>query len=354
MKNFFFFLFSIALSFGFATDIPQPIVSPQQPWLTGPLLAPSARTVPPGHINFEPYIYVSKTSHIYDKEWKIKHVPTFVVVESQSQFKWGFAENWDVQILPTFSWNHSHGQAKWVFNDLPIGLEYELLRHHHGKWYPMIKASLTETFPTGKYQHLHPSKNGTDAGGAGSYQSQLGITFGKLFHLGGQIWLSVRFNVDYTYLSPLHVKGINVYGGANDTDGTIYPGNQFTQILGMELTLARRWALALDIQNVYGNKTRFSGKRGTGTRGSPIAPGTSGQITPPTPVSPTTPTFFTLLPPLPPAVVGTPSFNQISIAPALEYNWNANLGIIGGAWFTVAGRNTADFFQWVIAFNLYH
>lgn len=297
---------------------------------------------------------MSKTSHIYDKEWKVQHIPTFVTVQSQSQFKWGFAKDFDIQTTPTFSWNHRHGQARWVFNDLPIGVDYQLLRNHPGKWYPMIKLSLSELFPTGKYQHLNPLKNGTDAGGAGSYQSQLGVTFGKLFHLRGKCWLNLRFNAAYTYLAPLHVKGLNVYGGAKDTDGTIYPGNQFSQILGLELTMARRWALALDIQNVYGNKSRFSGKPGTGTRGSAISPGTSGVITTPTPVSPTTPNLFSLLAPIPPATVGTPSFSQISLAPALEYNWNENLGIIGGAWFTVAGRNSADFFQWVIAFNLYH
>ena len=149
-------------------------------------------------------------------------------------------------------------------------------------------------------------------------------------------------------MAPVHVKGINAYGGAKDTKGKIYPGNQFLQVLGLELSLTQRWALALDILNIYGNKTRFTGKKGTGATGSG-SPNNPGDFNPIIPVNP----FQTLIP-VPLVVVGGPSFNQFSLAPALEYNWNNNLGIIGGAWFTVAGRNTADFVQWVIAFNLYH
>ena len=98
--------------FLFAIAMPAPdIAAPLAPWLTGPLLAPSAHTLPPGHINFEPYIYVSKSSHVFDKDWHRKHSPTFISVFSQYQFKWGFVKNFDIQINPSFSWNHSHGQA---------------------------------------------------------------------------------------------------------------------------------------------------------------------------------------------------------------------------------------------------
>ncbi|HSW86437.1 MAG TPA: hypothetical protein VLG49_02935 [Rhabdochlamydiaceae bacterium] len=291
-------------------------------WLTGPLLTSSGHVIPPGHLNFEPYIFVSKISHKYDSEWQRRHVSTFVSVLNQYQLKVGVVRRLDIGTNPGFAWNHRHGQAKWVFTDLPLILEYQLLGNRPKPWVPMIKLSLGEVFPTGKYQHLKAKKNGTDIGGQGSFQTQIGIDFGKLIYFGHYHWLSWRLNLNYTYLSPVHVEGLNVYGGAKDTDGTVFPGNQFSQLIGLEYTLNQQWVLALDIVNFYGNKTRFSGKKGT----------ISGV----------------------PAKVTLPSMNQISLAPALEYNWSANIGIIAGAWFTVAGRNAPDFLQWVIAFNLYH
>jgi len=49
-----------------------------------------------------------------------------------------------------------------------------------------------------------------------------------------------------------------------------------------------------------------------------------------------------------------PSAELFSIAPALEYNWNENIGIIGGTWLSLIGRNTASFTNAVIAFNIYN
>lgn len=312
------------------------------PWLTGPLLTPSAHTVPFGHLNFEPYIYVKKSSHIYNKEWHRKHVPTFVNILYQFPVQAGLGKNWDCQFIPSFSWNHSKGQAKTVFNDLIFGFDYQLLKDRPGKWYPAVKLSLFETFPTGKYQHLNPDKLGTDIGGQGSFQTQFGITFGKVFHFGGHHWLSCRLSIDYVYLSPRHIEGVSAYGGLRNTHGKIFPGNQFIQLLGLEYTLSQSWALALDVENIYANKNRFSGF--VGSMVGPLLP-----ILPPTSNG-----LLNLLPPATPGKVGSPSSNQIVLAPAVEYNWNSNLGIIGGAALTVAGRNAPDYVQWIIAFNLYH
>nr|NGX30574.1 hypothetical protein [Candidatus Anoxychlamydiales bacterium] len=49
-----------------------------------------------------------------------------------------------------------------------------------------------------------------------------------------------------------------------------------------------------------------------------------------------------------PAPVGTRSKDVLSLAPAIEYNFSQNLSLISGAWFSVRGRNTANFATGII------
>jgi hypothetical protein len=42
---------------------------------------------------------------------------------------------------------------------------------------------------------------------------------------------------------------------------------------------------------------------------------------------------------------------SFSLAPALEYNWSENAGVIAGVAFTVAGRNTSATVMPVMAVN---
>ena len=89
----------------------------------------------------------------------------------------------------------------------------------------------------------------------------------------------------------------------------------FSCDIAMEYTLTRNWAFAADLFYVYSNKTKFSG--------TTLAP------------------------------IGRPSSEQLSFAPAIEYNWNINVGIITGAWVTLTGRNSSCFRGSVTAVNVY-
>lgn len=44
-----------------------------------------------------------------------------------------------------------------------------------------------------------------------------------------------------------------------------------------------------------------------------------------------------------PASVGLPSSEQFSFAPAIEYNFTENFGIITGVWLSAFGRNSPRF-----------
>lgn len=295
---------------------PTPAEGQLDPWLTGPLLAPSGHTVPKGHVNYEPYIYWSTISRRYDKNWNSYSVSQSTSILGQATMQIGVANATEFDLAPQIYWNHSSGRSSLAFGDLPITLAFQVLNDQKEEWWPAIKLRFAANIPWGKFQKLSSHKNGTDAGGNGNWSPAAGLIFSRLFHFHGACYLAARYFLSYVVSTPVHVKGINVYGGTKQTHGTIYPGNSFQTDLGLELSLTHNWVIATDILYVHNNKIRFSGH----SRGPTLR---------------------------------SPSSEQISLAPALEYNWNANLGLIGGVWLTVAGRNSAKFTQGVIAFNVY-
>jgi hypothetical protein len=285
------------------------------PWLTGPLLTPSGHVVPAGFYNIEPYVYAIEQKGVYDKHWNSHHVPSNWSINPQLPIQIGLGKSWDCLISPQFLYNYNHGAHATRFGDLQAGVDYQILMDTKENWYPAVKVSLQETFPTGKYEHLSAHKKGTDISGMGAYTTNFALTFTRLFHFAWTHYLAARLYLGYTVSNMVHVRGINAYGGDPSTRGKVHPGNSFTALIGLEYTLTRHWALALDIKDTYINKTHFSGKT-------------------------TTP-------------VGSGSFEQISLAPAIEYNFNESSGLIAGVWFSVAGRNAPDFTSYVIAFNYY-
>jgi hypothetical protein len=52
-----------------------------------------------------------------------------------------------------------------------------------------------------------------------------------------------------------------------------------------------------------------------------------------------------------PASVGSLPSQQVTLAPAIEYNFSEHWGLIAGMWFTVHVHNTSNFVSGVIALN---
>jgi hypothetical protein len=288
------------------------------PWFTGPLLAPSALTIPPGHYNIEPYIYITAYGGHYDSHWKRVQAETFWMNEFQPSLQFGLNDWLDFQFNPTLIYNYTKGAGKWVIGDMPIGFDIQLYRTSRliTQWNIGVKLALRETIPLGKYQKLDPKKHLTDVGGEGSWQTGIGIIWGNVFYLGGKHFATWRNSFQYTFPSPAHVKNLNAFGGGPGTKGTAYPAQNFQVDTAIEITLSQNWAFAMDMVGTWSGKTHFKGKTRFPMKSPPSA--------------------------------------QFSIAPAIEYNWNANIGIIFGSWFTLSGRNSTQFTSGVFAFNYYN
>lgn len=280
------------------------------PWYTGPLLTPPANILSPGYFNIQPYLFLTNNYARFDESGKSHDIPNLRVVNPSLIFQFGITSWMDglVSFQGVRSALQKHSSVNW--GDTSFGLGFSLLKE--GPYNPALLIALTETFPTGKYDHLKAYKHGTDATGAGSYETKFSFNISKVIWWVPLHPMSMRLSLNYTVPSLVSVHGLNAYGGATNTHGKVCPGQGFQGDFGYEYSFSQMWVFALDVVYTYSAKTTFSGHKGS-------AP-TSG-----------------------------PFNDQLSFAPAIEYNPNENFGILGGVWFSAWGRNSFNFLSGVMS-----
>lgn len=289
-----------------------------QPWFTGPLLAAAGHTIPKGHTNWEPYIFATGNLGTYSQG----NVGKSTEVNPLINMSHGLTEWMDIQVISGLIWNFADKQNDIRLSDTIIYFGFQALNDKRGFFCPDLRITLSEVFPSGHYQYLDPKKKGTDSTGGGSFQTSLFFNFQKLFVFTSKLF-RVRLNLGYTVPSFVKVHSFNTYGGGYGANARVRPGGRFSTILGGELMLNQNWVVAIDLAFNRQSKTTYTGNPG-------VLP--NGQK----------------------ATLKSPYSTQFSLAPAIEYNFNENVGIIGGVWFTVAGRNSQDFASGVLAINVYH
>ncbi len=289
-------------------------------WFTGPLIAPSGYTVKPGHVNVQPYQFVTVDTGVYSPHWGVVDKPNFYTLNLVVPSKVGIYNGFDFHVVPSASYNKTEGVGSFAFGDMPFGFSFQLLFSEFEDPWPAIKLTVRASVPSGKYQQLSESRLKTDVGGTGSWEPGVSLIFGKLWNTHGIHYLETRLSMNYRIETPVHVRGFNVYGGSADTRGIVYPGNVFTIDGAIEYNFTKRWAFACDAVYTHVNRTDFSGRAGT------LSDGTPGTIT------------------------GS-STEQFSLAPAIEYNLSRSYGFIGGVWFSFAGRNAPQFASGILSFD---
>lgn len=323
LQKIFISFFFLGNSFLFSVEdriYPESFEGGVGPWFTGPLLAPAFAIVPPGQVNVQPYLFAFAITGEYDDKGKVKKEPTYWNNFSQTSIEVGALSFLDVQINPLFYWNYSQGSGHWAFGDFPLQINIQIYSSENDCCIPNIKLSIAETFPTGKYRNLNPNDHGTQIGGIGSWETDFILVLGNIHHLIASSYLQWRFFIDYALFSSTHLLGFNSFGGGYGTDAHLTPGQSLILDLGLELSLTREWVLALDLASQWIAKDHYRGIAGVLENGEK-------------------------------APLGNPFRTQLSLAPAIEYNFNANLGIIAGGWFTVCGRNSNQFVSGSLSVN---
>jgi hypothetical protein len=290
------------------------------PWLTGPLL----QGIPAGASTVSLYLFATTNTGFYNEKWHFSKQPMFYSINPELFAVFGLNSWMGFQMTPQLVWNITQNQSSINFGDLPMGLDIQLVDKCRFVYFPGVKLSLLETFPTGIYQDLKPSKLGTDATGLGTFITEIDLTFNKTWLIKPQEhFLNTFITLGYGLNTPVDVRGFNAYGGGYGTEGTVRPGNYFLIIFSFEYSFNKQWAFTMDTEYIYTNKIGFSGDVGVLASGAP-------------------------------AVIAFPSAEQISFTPAIEYNFNDSLGLLAGVWFTAWGRNTTAFISGSFNLNYFY
>lgn len=270
----------------------------------------------------EPYVYYTRYGGLYNDNWRLQSAAVSQSIIQQTYFIYGLTDRLDVEIAPQWVGNSARGESSNGFGDLPLQLGFQAWRGDQRSRLPDVRIWVQEVFPTGRYTRLDPSTADLVRTGGGAYATTLGLGIQQAIRLTDEHVLRYRLNATYGFYSPVTVQGFNAYGGGFDTAGRVTPGSVATVTVAGEYTLTRHLVLALDIGFQTINATHFSGNAGLDDHGRP-------------------------------ALVGQGYSNLVTIAPALEYNWNQHIGLIAGPWLSVRGRNSAEFFGVVAALYLF-
>lgn len=313
IKTVFFLLYILLCHHSYGTE----------PWFTGPLLAPAGHTVPRGHTNLELYGFDIITDGIYDSFKTIQHVPVYRSQLINPIITHGFTDWLDVQLVVPYMFNSSRGAHYNHIADTGITLGIQLWEQNKSAKQLDVRLLLQETIPTGHFNGLDPLQYGTDSTGLGSYQTQIGLNFQYLLPVLHSHYLRTRFIISRLLCSPVFVHGLNSYGGTASTRGNIRHGDETDFDLAFEFTLDQHWVAVMEAVKANGQASRFNGILNIGNIGGPGV------------------------------TIGSDAYLGSSLAPAIEYNFNEHIGLIGGVWFSIAGKNTAHFTTYVLALNTY-
>jgi len=294
------------------------------PWYTGPLITPSATMVPPGQGMWQPYIFFTDNYGAFNSKRERVDVPNRFILQPQPVIvQIGVTPTVDTTVIMSQVVRWQQGVCSGGFQDITLQLGF--LITEQTLWAPKAKFVVGQSFPTGKYENLNPRNLGLDSTGAGAWQTNFTLTFGKVLFWNTLHPMNTRLSMSYGIPTCVKVSNFNAYGGGYGTRGTVHPGNSFNVDLGLELSINQPWVAALDVVYNCQNRTTFHGIQGTTTNGGST-----------------------------PAATGGGFSDQLSLAPAIEYNFNENMGILWGLWFTVYGRNAPNFmsgiFSWYWGF----
>ena len=145
---------------------PQPPPPPPAPWFTGPLIAPVGAVIPYGDFEIENYFYFTTDTGSYDSHWQSTSASNnFFSFNPQFLCFFGLTPWMDINVIPQCACNSTAGQKSINFGDLIIALDFQLLDPAYTPYFPGIKFTIGELFPTGTYQNLNPYKLLTDQTG---------------------------------------------------------------------------------------------------------------------------------------------------------------------------------------------
>lgn len=281
----------------------------QDAWWTGPMMANSASALPQGHVLIEPYLYQVRA-------------PDMRTLGSLTYMEYGVTDRLMLGMIPTFGRNRaSNGATGTGMGDLSVLAQYSLSAFHEGSAMPAMALMVQQALPTGRYDRLDQPL--ADAQGGGAYTTTVQLnTQTYLWMPNGRI-VRMRLNVGGSWSRTTTVDDASVYGTPRGFHGHATPGTALLVNAAWEYSLTQRWVLAFDLAYRYARGARVDGTFAT-----------DGGITR--------------------LAYRTRSSASFGFAPAVEYNWRSNVGLLLGVRVFTGGHHSATTVTPAIALNYVH
>jgi hypothetical protein len=287
-------------------------------WWTGPIVAAGAATLPQGHALIEPYVYDVITRGRYDSDGNYRSTDTVHSYGSLTYMLYGVTDSFTAGLIPTFGFNdvESGPDSSGIgVGDVTLQAQWRLSQFREGRRVPTSSLVLQQTLPTGKYDQLGTRPG--DGLGAGAYTTSLAVHSQYYLWMPNGRILRTRLNVAYAFSDSVDVADTSVYGTPRGFRGHADPGDTFSIYSAWEYSLTRNWVLALDAFYQHDSSTSIRG----------ATPGAAFRA-------------------------DSGSAWRFGLAPAIEYNWTSRVGVIIGARWFAAGRNTGASITPVAAINM--
>lgn len=273
-------------------------------WWTGPMLANSAHTMPQGHMLIESYLYDAISGQANS-------------VNSLTYLLYGVTDRLTLGLVPTAGYNSVRGgpdSSGVQLGDTQLRAQFGLTSLDAARGIPDLAIALIETVPTGRYDRLGTRRS--NGFGNGAYTTALAFYSQMVFWMPNGRLLRTRLDLSQSISRQTSVEDESVYGTGMGFRGHARPGNAFSADAAFEYSLTRSWVLALDVIYNHGNEA--------------IARGTqNGQS----------------------IVLNSGTSDSLGFAPAVEYSWTPNIGVLAGVRIIPKGHNTPASVTPAIAIN---
>ena len=273
-------------------------------WWTGPMLANSAHTLPRGHMLIESYLYDAISGPANS-------------VNSLTYLLFGVTDRLTLGLVPTAGYNSVRGGPDSTgvqLGDTQLRAQYGLTSLDAARGMPDLAIALIETVPTGRYDRL--GTRPSDGFGNGAYTTALAFYSQMVFWMPNGRLLRTRLDLSQSISRRTPVEDASVYGTGAGFRGHARPGNSFSADAAFEYSLTRKWVLALDVIYSHGNEA--------------IAHGTQNGRS---------------------VVLNSGTSDSLGFAPAIEFSWTPNIGVLGGVRIIPKGHNVPASVTPAIAIN---
>ncbi|BCT93500.1 hypothetical protein LYSHEL_25240 [Lysobacter helvus] len=281
---------------------------------TGPLVS-GAPSLPQGLFNIEPYLIYNHVDAYYDANGD-RHS----LAESSAGWHlavpmlYGITDRLTIgAVLNAFHGDNAFGDGTTRMGDASVSVMYKFLQGQ-GAARPSLTAVFRQNLPIGKHDQMDLEPHDLTTG-SGAATTTVGL-HGQVYSTLGGRTLRSRANLKYTLpYDGATVHGESVYATFAGFEGVADLQGGWQATTGFEYALDSRWVLAID--GVY-------------ERDFGVAIGDAdGRF-----------------------VSKSPHAWRFSVAPAVEYHFNDNVGVIAGVFASLAGRNSSAVLAPQVAVNV--